>query len=613
MQVTKENLEEIKKKLIELKEKGMTGYPTIDMPWLKLYDKEFKIEDIPHLSIYQMVYNANKDHMDRIAIDLRSSLNNYEEFYKFTYEKLFAGINTFAKANHELGVKENEIVPFILPNIVEARELIYGNSILAATTYPISPLLPVKQLERIIQENELKNLFIFAPFYEKYQKAIVDSPSLENVIMVNGTESLPQEMVTGEMPKVPVGDKYVSFAEILQAGQKGADITPRDVDDLKHIAVIEGTSGTTGLSKGACLTDYNINAASLSFKNGRVFEGSFLDALMPSIAYGLSMMNYQMLNGSYVYMLNELLLENTPKALVKLAPDNFSGGPIHYIILKSSPEYQNGLIPKHNNYISGGASLPKELEEELNGPDRGRLEHPDDNIFVRQGYGLTEYVAKGSYTKIGSYKFGSVGIPLPYDVISVFEPNTDKELPYYQEGEICITGPSVMQGYLNNPEETDKIIKVHSDGKRWIHTQDIGYMDEDGCVYHVDRIKNIFMRTGFNVHPTKIADFIATIPGVKNVAVIGFEHPSEQCVPIAFIEFSDLIKNSEQEQELIEQIKLECYHNLEETSIPFDYIVVDTIPINLGGKIDTALIKSTSGIDFKKEATITRRRLKFNK
>ena len=153
-----------------------------------------------------------------------------------------------------------------------------------------------------------------------------------------------------------------------------------------------------------------------------------------------------------------------------------------------------------------------------------------------------------------------------------------------------------MKYYLNNQEETDKVIKIHKDGKRWIHTKDIAWMDEDGFIFFKERIKNIFMRTGFNVHPSKISEFINTIPAVKESYVMGFEHPKEQTVPVAFIVLEDNINEEEVKQE-IENI---CYKNLEETSVPYEYVFVPSLPRKPGGKIDGLKLKEESNIDYMK-------------
>jgi len=315
-----------------------------------------------------------------------------------------------------------------------------------------------------------------------------------------------------------------------------------------------------------------------------------------------------------VYLVPELLTTNISKALCATKADVFAGGPVHYININASEEFKNGQMPKRNIYLSGGASLPSDIESKLNGVGAGYSEDEVNNdIIVRQGYALSETCGLGTIAKRGAYTFGSVGIPMLYNTIGIFKPGTDEELGYNENGEICVSGPSVMQGYLNNPEETAKVLMEHSDGKIWVHTKDIGYMNEDGKVFHVDRIKNIFMRTGFNVHPTQIAEFIDTIPYVKNSAVIGFEHPEEQNVPVAFIELEPNVLNNKTQEEIIHEISEQCYANLEETSIPVDYVIVDSIPINVGGKIDVEKIKKESNIDFMKNQKILKKEIKFNK
>ena len=324
-----------------------------------------------------------------------------------------------------------------------------------------------------------------------------------------------------------------------------------------------------------------------------------MDALIPSIGYGLVMLHYQMIDGKYVYLIPELLLDNFPDALYKIKPDNYPGGPVHYINLNASEYKKNNQIPKRKVYLSGGATLDTNIEKELNGVDKGYSENGkfNENIVVRPGYALTEHLAC-AINIIGGYKFGSVGVPLPYTKIGIFKPNTDEELGYYEKGEVCVSGPATMNEYLNNEKETNKVIKIHRDGKRWVHTQDIGYLDEDGQLFFVERIKDIFMRTGFNVHPNKIAEFINSFPFVKNSAVVGFKHPKEQEVPVAFIELDDKIKDAEDLDIFKCEVMQKCIENLEATSVPYEVVFVDSIPLNSGGKVDRKRIIETSNIDF---------------
>ena len=584
-------------------EKKLTGYASIDKPWLKYYDLKSNEIELPEMSIYQFAKEQNIDNGKNVTMDVRMSANEFKKGLKITYDEFFKRIEKMAKASTELGIRPNDIVPLIVPNVPEARTFIYSNSYVGATSYPISPLLPDKTLEEIIKENGIKNVVVFSALYDKFKDAL-SKCDLDSIIYLDGTESLPKylrglkslkdKISKNNQEKIPLGSQILSWDEYMSLRKLyKEELNPYYEKD--HIAAIIGTSGTTGTSKGVCLTDDNVNAAAIEYRDGKCFEGKFLDALLPSIGYGISMLHYQVSNGHYSYLIPELVTDKTAMMMQELKPDTFPGGPVHYINLSRSEEFKNGTLHRAKNYISGGAALPYEIESELNGVDKGYVEEGiNDNIFVRQGFGLSENVATGSYSKRGAYKFGSIGIPLPYSCIGIFKPDTDEELKYGEEGEICITGPTVMKYYLNNQEETDKVIKIHKDGKRWIHTKDIAWMDEDGFIFFKERIKNIFMRTGFNVHPSKISEFINTIPAVKESYVMGFEHPKEQTVPVAFIVLEDNINEEEVKQE-IENI---CYKNLEETSVPYEYVFVPSLPRNPGGKIDGLKLKEESNIDY---------------
>lgn len=579
-----------------MSEKNKTGYGSIDKPWMKYYEGEFDESDIPEMSIYQFLKKNTIEKKEQVAIDLRISKNDFKRGVKLSYGDFHRLIDKSARAATNIGIKANEIVPLILPNIPEARVMLYSNNKLGATSYPMSPFIAPNQLAAIISENGIKNLVIFADFYDRY-RSVLEHANLDNIIVSNGTGCLPfilRKRIPGKFIS-SLNSKIVPWSEYMSGAKKANDVEP--YYDKEHIAAIISTSGTTGIPKGVMATDRNLNAVATGYINSKVLEGKFCDALIPSISYGLSLLHYQSSSGTYTYLIPELVTDNIAKVLVELKPDTFAGGPIHCINLLGSEEFKRGEIPHVKDFISGGASLSKGIEGSLNGVDEGYAENGvyNPDLVVRQGYALTETMAYGGYNKRGAYKFGTIGIPFPYENVGIFKPDTDEELPYNVPGEICLTGPTVMAGYLNNPEETDKVIMVHSDGKKWVHTKDIGYMEEDGHLHHIDRIKDIFMRSGFNVHPSKITEFINCLPGVKECVVIGVDHPKEQCVPVAFI----VPENSEMSlSEIREEVDKECCASLEACSVPYSYVFVDELPINLGGKIDKNKILQKAKIDF---------------
>lgn len=565
-------------------------YPSDIKPWKKYYENFEENFVVPQESAFMLLEKSANKMPNNIAI-------NYMNF-KLTFKKYIDKIINEASSLKKLGVKKGEIVPVFLPNIPEARTTIYALNIVGAIAYPINPLLPPKEFEKLLIENNVKNLFMFNMFYQKYMLAIQNS-SVENVIMTYGTDMIPKyilkfknilDNLKKEKRNTLIPDSVISWDEFIISKSK-ENIKP--IYEKNQTSVIIGTSGTTGTPKGVCLTNENLNSMALEHLNGSLnFKpgDKMLDILIPSIGYGLSVMHYEGVCGLETILIPTLQSDIYP-LLKKYKPDHFAGGPIHYENLVSY--HENDPIIYGKNFVSGGASLPKTIEKKLN-----KIKEDDTfeekNIFVRQGLGCTENGGASTYAKKGAYKPYGVGIPLLYETVGIFKPGTDVELGFNTDGEICINGPTVMKEYLNNEEETNKVLKKHNDGKIWLHTADIGYMDEDGQIFIKDRIKNIFARRGFNVHPNTVADFISSLPIVEKAFVMGINHPDEQMVPVAFIKLKEEMPLKEAENIINEN----CYQFLEETSIPYEIVFVSDLPLNLGGKVDTKKLLELSQIDY---------------
>lgn len=587
-------------------EKKLTGYPSIDKPWLKYYACSPETIEYRDESLYQMLERCNQSRMKEIALELRTSANGFEKGITITYEKYLDRINVCARAFKALGVSENEIVPLILPNIPESRILIYALNIVGATAYPISPMLSTNVFEKIVRDNSVKTIAVFGAFWSKFSDSITKH-SIKNIIYVNGLESAPmvaqglariKDTLSGKGDlKLPNVHGVLSWKDFISHSKSH----PQNVNpyyDSNHVAAIIGTSGTTGTSKGVCLTDLNLNALAIGqelsdhFRVGEVA----LDALIQSIGYGISTAHSTGCIGCHTILIPELITNIFPQVLCKTKPDVFPGGPVHYINLMKSEKFAEGRVPYVRSLFSGGATLDKNVEQTINGVTDRYQEKKGDRIRVRQGYGSTECCGATSACTYGAYKFGSIGIPMINVTIGIFKPDTDEELPYGEEGEICVCGPTVMKGYLNNAKETENVLKMHSDGKVWLHQADLGWMDKDGHLFITDRIKNIFMRTGFNVHPSKITEFIVSLPEVKECIVVGVPHPEEQMVPVAFVILEkDAFKN---ETEAKQYLKAMSIKYLSETDVPMDWYFVETMPRNMGGKIDTKALVEACGIRY---------------
>lgn len=568
------------------------NYSTVNKSWLKYYNQSAIELQNKNESIFMLLNDECKHRKNETALTFAN--------FKIKYKEYIERIKDYAKSARKYNFNNGEIILVMLPNIPESREIIYANNIIGSASYCVTPMIAPETLSSIIVKNNIKKIVIFDQFYEKY-KNIIDNCDFDNVIISDGLESLPS-IIKGfirstKKEKTEYHSNVITLDQFREAGKNEKELIP--IYEKNSTAVIIGTSGTTGTSKGVSLTNENLNAMALQHKHGNMNfkEGEkLLDILIQSIGYGISVAHYSGVCGLNSILIPELVTDIYP-LLKKFKPQHFTGGPIHYNKLMDRSDSEIMKLKKFSkNMVSGGASLDRKVELRLNFIDGTGKNLNEENILVRQGIGCTENGGAATYAKYGSYKLGGVGIPLCMENMGIFKPGTDEELPYGCEGEICISGPTVMKEYLNNPEETSKVLKKHNDGTVWLHTCDLGYTDKDGQFYITDRIKNIFMRKGFNVHPSKINDLILSLDFVEDSIVYGIEHYEEQTVPVAFVKIRDNELNDP--KLLITEI---CKEKLEEFSVPYDIILVDDLPRNLGGKVDKKALLKKYNIDYSKK------------
>lgn len=583
-----------------------TGYPSIDKPWLKFYTPNDILTDIDESSnIYEYMYKCNKSNLDRIAI------NYYGRTY--TYKELIININNVANKFRALGIKENDVISICMPSTPETIFSIYALNKIGAICDMIDPRSNPEQMEYYLSQNNSKILILCTNYYKGLKKCL-DTANLKNIILTPITPSAPFIFKTTVDIKTLVdnfdtkrSNNVITWNNFMKIPGYHNVSTP-SIKAKNDLAIIIHSSGTTSLPKGIILTNKNINALALQYKLTRLKTdpGSRFLSVIPAFAsfgvvasinlpFTLSMENY-------------LLPLVTPKAFY----NNLVKNKINFTLtIPANFKYvarQKKKVDLSNLYGPGcgGYSLNSIEEEEIN----KRLAELGAPSKMLMGWGLSEAASTVCLETPDCAKILSSGIPLVKNTVSIFKPDTDIECKYYEEGEICVSGPTVMYGYLNNPEKTKKILKKHHDGKLWLHTGDLGYIDQDGRLTPVGRIERMIIKgiDGFKIFPQKIEEVIAISKYVDTCMVVGYNDKITGIIPRAYIVLKEEYKNSE--EEAIKDIKNICLNKLSIRAVPEEFTILNAMPYTKMGKIDFKLLEKgyPENIEFEKKLTKTRKR-----
>ena len=415
---------------------------------------------------------------------------------------------------------------------------------------------------------------------------VINKTNVENIIVSSVSDDMSNFkravywFFSGRKNKIERNDKAIFYNELLKLGVYDKDFTgcKRKVDDE---AVILYSGGTTGNPKGIVLSNLNFNALAMQahLMCDPAKAGDSVLAILPIFhGFGLGVTIHTPL---YIGMKVILVPDFSPRKfgglIKKYRPNFITGVPTLYEALLKQKLGKNDLSSLCC-VVSGGDTLLPSFKKQV---DEFLRAH-GSNAQIRCGYGLTECTGASCLNPRQEYRDNSIGIPLPDMLYKIVNIGTFDEVGPLEDGEICICGPTVMKGYLNNPEETEKTLVKHKDGKVWLHTGDIGCMDEDGFIYFKQRLKRLIVSSGYNIYPSYVEDIINKHPLVETCVVIGVPHEYKKQVAKAYI----VLKNGEKPTASNKKkIKKYCEENLAKYSWPYDYEFRDTIPTTLVGKV----------------------------
>ena len=556
--------------------------PSVEKPWLKFFSEEAREASMPKNTIYRHLRECSEGgHGD-------TALNYFGK--KISYGKLLDEADRAAGAFAKAGIKKGDIVAAATVTIPEMVYALYGLNKIGAAPLIIDPRTSAAGALNFIKETGAKVFIVIDLYYEALKDVLFES-GVEKIVVISADTSLPASIrflkqFKMPAPKIAASDKVLSWAQFASTGE-GVETETAAYGD-NDLAAVTLTGGTTGAPKGVMLSNDGFNAIAFDFRHCGVSykRGQrFLNIIPMFSSYGIvSSLHMPLSLGLEVVIIPKFDPDKVGHYVKKYRPEHTLLVPAHYEKLMNSKEMAGGFdLSFFRTAGSGGDTMNAGLEAKLN----SFLESRGCRFPLSQGYGMSEVSSAASCCCNGNFKSLSVGYPLLTTTIGIFAPGTTDELDYGEEGEICISGPSIMLGYLNNKAETDNVIRRHPDGTLWVHSGDIGQMDSDGFVYIKGRIKRmITLFNGHKIFPTHIESVLGHHPMVASCAVVGVNDTTHAQGQLTLA----VIEAKEQTLEKLTAIKSElyemCRQELEGPAKPYDIIFVESMPHTGMGKID---------------------------
>ena len=557
-------------------------------PWVKFYGNTPAHIDYPHKTMYQMVARAAREYPGNIAYQFMGKKTDYATFMQ--------RVDLTARAFAAMGIGRGDRVTICMPNSPQGVDCFYALNRLGAIPNMIHPLSAPKEIAFYLNVSHSKAIVTLDQFYYKVAEIL---PSLESpcrMIIARIQDELPgvkkmlypMTKTARAVQKLP-REGYLLWSDFL-AGAKSCRELPPDEGKFDECGAILYSGGTTGTTKGIMLSNLNFNALGLqtiAASGLTSVAGLKMLSVMPLFhGFGLGIgIHTALIGGATCVLLPQFNIKIYADALKKERPNLIPGVPTLFEALLRADSLDGVDLSFLKGIFSGGDSLSTELKKKV---DQFLKDH-NCSEQIREGYGTTECVTASCLTPKDYARSGSIGVPFPDTYYKIVKPGSTEELPPNTEGEICVCGPTVMLGYMDNPEETAQTLRRHTDGRIWLHTGDLGHMDQDGFVYFRQRMKRMIITSGYNVYPSQLENIIDGHEKVLLSCVIGVKDPyrvqrvKAYVVPMPGIEPTEELKK-----------ELQTYVKKETAPYKYPRVIefVDSLPKTVNGKIRRTEIRA---------------------
>ncbi|MGP8154568.1 MAG: AMP-binding protein [Smithella sp.] len=565
-------------------------------PWLRFYQHVPHTIDYPRVTMYEALKRTANQNPDSIAYDFLG--------YTSTYRKFIYEIDHCADALAALGLKKGEKITISMPTSPQGIICFYAANKLGAVSSMIHPLSTTKEIEFYLNVAKSRFALTLDAFYSKFKEAKNTTPLTTLILAripdyLNLFKKIGFNLTKGRnIPKVPPDPMVKWWADLMKGKYAQAPQAKMDTDDL---AVILYSGGTTGVPKGIMLSNMNFISEGIQVSEwGKLSGADSILAILPIFhGFGLGVcVNACFMGGGKSILVPQFTPETVAQIISSQKPSFVIGVPTLFDALSRNPKMQKADLSCLRATFCGADSLPSTVKDRF----EEMVKKQGGNVQLLEGYGLTEAVTAIMAMPIGHYREGSIGVPLPDMLAKIVLPGTTDEAPLGEEGEICVSGPAVMMGYLDHPQETAQTLKKHADGRIWLHTGDIGTMDKDGFFYFKLRQKRMIKSSGMNVYPAQVEDLLYKHPKVRDACVIGVPDEAQVQAVKGFV----VLKNSgdaspDTEKELINY----CREHIIKWSCPRSIEFRNDLPKTLVGKVAFNVLEKEEIDRLKKDGKYT--------
>lgn len=496
-------------------------------PWTAHYEEGVPAElTIPELPLSQIITDAARQYPTKTAVHL---LLKYLPLglairAKLSYRQVDQASDRFAAGLQTLGVRKGDRVAIMLPNLPQSVVAFFGILKAGAIVVNTNPIYTPRELEHQLHDSGAETIILLSGFYDRLQQ-IRQRTAIKHVIVTEITDTLrwpftqlaaKQLRSSGMMKDLPPAPELHRYVDLVHTTNTRTPVQTAPDD----VALFQYTGGTTGVAKAAMLTNRNlvsnVHQVNAWFAKATPGQEKVLAAIPFFHVYGMTVaMLYALVSGAEMIIVpdprnTEHILQIIQREQVSIYP----GIPAMYIGINHHPKVKDYNLRSVKSCFSGASALPVEVTNQFEALTGGRLV---------EGYGMTECSPVVCGTPLfGQRKVGSIGVPMPNTEVAIIALTPDAHGHYArlgpnEEGELIVRGPQVMKGYWNRPDETAK--DIDADG--WLHTGDIGKMDEEGYFYIVDRKKDLIIASGYNIVPREVEEVLYMHPKVKEATVAG--------------------------------------------------------------------------------------------